>query len=44
MRVVDFQNYEIIFDKNLNYKLKAITPENDPLKLSVHYGVYESQK
>ena len=44
MRVVDFQNYQIVFDKNLNYKLKAITPENDPLKLSVHYGGYESQK
>lgn len=44
MRVVDFQNYEIIFDKNLNYKLKAIIPENYLLKLSVHYGRYESQK
>ena len=44
MRIVGFQNYEIVFDKNLNYKLKAITPENNSLKLSVHYGGYKSQK
>jgi len=44
MRVINFQNYEIVFDKNLNYKLKAITPENNPLNLSVNYGLYEQAK
>ncbi len=43
MRILDFQNYEITFDKNLNYSLKAITPENNSLQLSVHYGRYEMQ-
>ena len=44
MRVINFQNYEIVFDKNLNYKLKAVTPENNPLNLSVNYGLYEQAK
>ena len=44
MRVINFQNYEIVFDKDLNYKLKAITPENNPLNLSVNYGLYEQAK
>ena len=44
MRVINFQNYEIVFDKDLNYKLKAITSENNPLNLSVNYGLYEQAK
>ena len=44
MRVINFQNYEIVFDKDLNYKLKTITPENNPLNLSVNYGLYEQAK
>ena len=44
MRVINFQNYEIVFDKDLNYKLKAVTPENNPLNLSVNYGLYEQAK
>ena len=37
MRRIGSQNYEIVFDKNLNFKIKAITEKNNELKLSTGY-------